>query len=145
MTFKGQISSRQDSNFENLYYRMGLFSGLLKVTGSTFGMNSCKFSVMAAILTTLEFSKLHISCISQRARKFLKVKAKKLVKSNKSNIFSWKNAFLAVLKTVSPSSKKLIFGHFWNYKKWNLVKKNFVQLIYWNSPWVFLASTFFNL
>ena len=56
--------------------------------------------------------------------------------------FFHKIAFLAVLN-VFPI-QKLIFGHFWNSKKWNLVKKNFfVKLIYLIS-WVFAAWTFFS-
>ena len=39
--------------------------------------------------------------------------------------------------------QKLIFGHFWNCKKWNLAKNFFVKLIYLIS-WLFLAWTFFN-
>ena len=37
--------------------------------------------------------------------------------------------------------QKLIFGHFWNCKIWNLAKKNFMKLIYLISQ-VFLARTF---
>ena len=60
---------------------------------------------------------------STRARKFKKVQAKKLVKSNKSKFFFREIAFLAVLNFFPV--QKLIFGHFWNCKKWNLVKKIF--------------------
>ena len=54
-----------------------------------------------------------------RTRKFKKVQAKKLVKSNKS-IFFREIAFFAVLNFFPV--QKLIFGHFWNCKIWNLVK-----------------------
>ena len=47
---------------------------------------------------------------SQRARKFKKVQAKKLVKSNKSKIFFREIAFLADLNFFPV--QKLIFGHF---------------------------------
>ena len=52
---------------------------------------------------------------AQRARKFKKVQAKKLVKSNKSSFFSREIAFLAVLN-FSPV-QILIFGQFWSCKK----------------------------
>ena len=39
--------------------------------------------------------------------------------------------------------QKFIFGHFWNCKKWNLVKKKLVKLIYLISQ-VFSAWTFFK-
>ena len=47
-----------------------------------------------------------------------------------SRIFS-NSTFLAVL------IQKLIFGHFWNCKKWNLVKTLFLKLIYliWRVFW----------
>ena len=67
------------------------------------------------------------------SQKFKKVQAKKLVKSNKSkkNFFFREIAYLAVLNFFLV--QKLIFGHFWNSKKWNLAKKKkkkFVKLIY---------------
>ena len=68
------------------------------------------------------------------------IEAKKLVKSNKSKTFR-EIVFLAVLN-IFPV-QKLIFGHFWNCKKWNLVKTKFVKLIYLISR-VFLAWTFFK-
>ena len=55
------------------------------------------------------------------ARKFKKVRAKKLVKSNKSKTFFREIAFLAVLNFFPV--QELIFGHFWNCEKWNLVEK----------------------
>ena len=71
-----------------------------------------------------------------------KSRPKKLVKSNKSNLFFRKIAFLAVLNFFPV--QKLIFGHFWNGKKWNWVKKMFfVKLIHLISR-VFLAWTFLN-
>ena len=60
--------------------------------------------------------------MAQWARKFKKVQAKKLVKSNKS-IFFREIAFMAVFPV-----QKLIFGHFLNCKKWNLVKKKFREV-----------------
>ena len=58
--------------------------------------------------------------ITQRARWFKKVQAKKLVKSNKSKKYLREIAFLAVLNFFPVQI--LIFGHFWNCKKWNLAK-----------------------
>ena len=55
----------------------------------------------------------------------MKIK-KKHVKSNKSIIFFREIAFLAVLNFFLV--KKLIFGQFWNCKKWNLVKKFFREI-----------------
>ena len=49
--------------------------------------------------------------------------------------------FLVVLNFFPV--QKLILGHFWNCKKWKLVKKFFVKLIYLISR-VFLACTFFR-
>ena len=69
--------------------------------------------------------KMKKKTIAHQARKFKKVQAKKLVKSNKS-IFFREIAFLAVL-TIFPV-QKLIFGHFLNCKKWNLVKKIFREI-----------------
>ena len=51
-----------------------------------------------------------IRCFAQQARKFKKVQAKKLVKSNKSKNFFREIAFLAVLNFFPV--QKLIFGHF---------------------------------
>ena len=51
--------------------------------------------------------------MTQRARKFKKVQA------NKSKIFFREIAFLAVLNFFLV--QKLVFGHFLNCKKWNLV------------------------
>ena len=45
----------------------------------------------------LQFTRLFYSVISQRARKFKKVQAKKLMKSNKSKKILHEIAFLAVL------------------------------------------------
>ena len=75
-------------------------------------------------------------------QKIKEVQAKKLVKSNRSKFSFREFVFLEVLNFFPV--QKLIFGHFWNCKKWNLVKKNFVKLIYLIS-WVFyLAWTFLN-
>ena len=77
--------------------------------------------------------------VAQRARKFKKVQAKKLVKSNKSNFFR-DIAFLAVLNFF-PSSKI----DFWPFLKWQknrIWSKNFSWN--WFISWVFLAWTFSN-
>ena len=77
------------------------------------------------------FCKCHIESgyfWTQRARKWKKVQANQFVKSNESKNFCREIAFLAVWNFFLV--QKLIFGHFWNCKKWNLVKKNFVKLIY---------------
>ena len=63
------------------------------------------------------------------------------MKSNKSKKFLREIAFLAVLNFFPV--QKLIFDHFWNHKKWNLGKKNFLKLIYLISQ-AFLAWTFLN-
>ena len=67
------------------------------------------------------------------------------IKKNPGQRNSWnqiKNFFheIAIFIVLNFFSvQKLIFSHFWNCKKWNLVKKIFfVKLI-----WVFLAWTFF--
>ena len=87
-------------------------------------------------LTTLKFSKLstHIMHITA-GQKIFKSQGKKTVKSN---IFLREIAFLAVLNFFPV--QKMIFGHFWNGKKWNLVRKNYMKLIYFISR-VFLAWT----
>ncbi len=56
---------------------------------------------------------------AQRVRKFRKVQAKKLVKSNKSKNIFREIAFLAVLN-IFPV-QKLIFGHFLKLQKVQLV------------------------
>ena len=78
---------------------------------------------------------------SQWARKLKKSMQKAHeIKENK-NLFS-EIAFLAVLNFCPL--QKLIFGHFWNCKKWNLVKtNNFVKLIYLFSQG-FFGMDFFN-
>ena len=68
----------------------------------------------------------------QRVRKFKKVPAKKLVKSNKSTKKIREIAFLVVLKHFPV--QKMIFGHICNCRKWNLVKKKLVKLIYFDLP-----------
>ena len=65
---------------------------------------------------------------SQRARKFKKVQAKKLVKSNKSKKFFREISFLVVL-TFSPV-QKLIFGLFKMARNGFWQRKKFVKLIY---------------
>ena len=61
-------------------------------------------------------------------QKLKKSPGKKLVKSNITKKIR-EIAFLVVLNYFPV--QKLIFGHFWNCEKWNLVKKNlFVKLIY---------------
>ena len=57
----------------------------------------------------------HALGFTHRARKYKKVQAKKLVKSNKSKIFFHEIAFLAVLNFFPV--QKSIFGNFWNCKK----------------------------
>ena len=62
------------------------------------------------------------------------------MKSNKSKIFFVKLHFWQFFK-LFPSSK-LIFGHFWNCKKWNLVKNiREIELFDFTS---FLGWTFSN-
>ena len=78
---------------------------------------------------------------AMRARKYEKVQAKKLVKSNKSKLFFREITFLAVLNFILV--QKLIFGQFGNCKKWNLAKKHFVKLIHLTSR-IFLIRTFLN-
>ena len=46
--------------------------------------------------------------------------------------------FVKCFLAVFPA-QKLIFGHFWNWKKWNLVKKNYL----WN--WFIRFHEFFGL
>ena len=75
----------------------------------------------------------------QWARKLKKSKAKKLVKSNKS--FFCEIAFLAVLNFFLV--QKLIFGHFWNCKKCNLVKRKFREIESFDFT-SFFALDFFN-
>ena len=72
--------------------------------------------------------------VTQWARKFKKVPAKKLVKSNKANFLFHEIAFLSVLNLLP--FQKWIFSHIWNCKKWNLVKN-----LSWN--WFFLFHEFF--
>ena len=73
--------------------------------------------------------------------KFKKVQAKKLVKSNKLKKFFREIVFLAVLNF--SLLQKLIFGHFWNCKKLNLVKKNSWNWFIWFHE-VFFALDFLN-
>ena len=56
------------------------------------------------------FSKFHSAYMTQRAKKFKIVLAKKLVKSNESKNVFREIAFLAVLNFFQV--QKLIFGHF---------------------------------
>ena len=63
--------------------------------------------------------------ISQQARKFKKVQAKNLWNQIIKKKFR-EIAFLAVLNFFPV--QKLIFGHFWNCKKWILVKKIFREI-----------------
>ena len=58
------------------------------------------------------------------------------------NFFSW-NCIFVQFKAFSPV-EILIFGHFWNCKKWNLATKFSVKLIYLISRDI-LVWTFFNL
>ena len=64
--------------------------------------------------------------ISQWARKFKKVQAKKLVKSNKSKIFFREIAFLAVIN-IFPSSK-IDFWPFLKFQKMEFGQKNFREI-----------------
>ena len=77
--------------------------------------------------------------VSQQARTFKKVQAKKLVKSNKS-IFFHEIAFLAVFPV-----QKLIFGHFLNCKIMEFGQKKIffckIDLFDFTS---FVAWTFLN-
>ena len=68
----------------------------------------------------------HEILIHSRPENLKKSRSKKLVKSNKSKYFFCEIAFLAVLNFFPV--QKLIFGHFWNCKKWNLGK----QIFSWN-------------
>ena len=64
---------------------------------------------------------------TQWARKFKKVRAKQLLKSNKSKYFFLHEiAFLAGLNFFLV--QKSIFDHFWIFKKWNLVKQIFREI-----------------
>ena len=66
-------------------------------------------------------------CLMKSVKKYFNfVQAKKLVKSNKWKIILCNIAFLAVLNFFPV--QKLIFGHFWNCKKWNLVKIKFLEI-----------------
>ena len=80
--------------------------------------------------------------ISQRARKFKKVLAKKLVKSNKS-FFPRKISFLAVLNFF-PVQKI----DFWPFLKWQkngfLLKNVFREIEFYLISRIFLTWTFFN-
>ena len=64
---------------------------------------------------------------SQRARKFKKVQAKKLVKSNKSKNVFREITFLAVLNFFPV--QKLNFDYFWSSKKWKLIY--LISRVFW--------------
>ena len=82
-----------------------------------------------------------IIIITQWVRKFKKVQAKKLVKSNKSKKFFRENAFVAVLK-IFPV-QKLILAIFEIAKNGIWSKNLFVKLIYLISR-AFWPGLFFN-
>ena len=63
------------------------------------------------------------------------------MKSNKSKKFLCEIAFLAVLNFFPV--QKLIFGHFWNCKKWNSAKKKNHEIDLFDFT-CFLAWTFLN-
>ena len=73
-------------------------------------------------------------------RKFKKFQAKK---TREINFFFMKSHFWQFYVNYFPV-QKLILGHFWNFKNWNLVKKILVKLIFFISR-VFLAWTFFYI
>ena len=85
--------------------------------------------------------KPHLS-IAQRARKFKKVQATKLVKSNESKKIFREIALLAVLNFFLV--QKLIFGHFSNSKKLNLAKNIFHEIDLFDFTCFFFAWTFVN-
>ena len=64
--------------------------------------------------------------VHSRPENLKKVQAKKFVKSNGSKIFFREIAFSADLNFFPVP--KLIFGHFWSYKKWIFVKNFFREI-----------------
>ena len=83
-----------------------------------------------------------ISCTSPPKRSLYFFPVQKLQKNGFwSKNFFREIAFLAVLNFFLV--QKLIFGHFWNCKKWNLVKKNIREIDLFDFM-SFLAWTFLN-
>ena len=74
------------------------------------GVFFLKMFILTKGLIFLTAHQLPFSDVSQRARKFKKVQAKKLVKSNESKNFFHEIAFLVVLNFFRV--QELIFGHF---------------------------------
>ena len=83
------------------------------------GLGGYSFLIVPYVcLKFFQYGKKQILC-TQQARKFKKVQAKKKNSWNQMNHFLW-NCISAVLNFFLV--QKLIFGHFWNCKKWNWVK-----------------------